>query len=945
MTKKYLFVFLLLLLQLASVHGQTALDSLLKQTELHLDTFKLKTVETDNQYFTTFLSYLEQQKDLNSELPVQQAIDSLNRRTRMAYLERVQSIYQQLDSIEHTKELILTLNPSKEELIRVFSFVGWAYRQKQNYTQALSYYYQALEVADQSTNTDLKIGSTNIRRLIIGLLIEIKSFHHANLLLEEAKLYLNQFRTHAEYNFYQDVLSYIEAMLNIDSKQPEKALKVLQKIHDKENHRYYNLMHKAYYQLKAYNESGEYLELVFVWLQEKKIAIRHKYYKSYYYHKLRLSLAYNSLNEAEGLFVKIQELYAIDSEINPDFLLMLHDYYKQKGDISTAYNYFLKASEIQAKNDAINTKQRIEVDAFLLNRDQTINKLKTDLFYKDLLIANNKKLFLLSTLIGVLGLGFFFVIVYYQRKKKTLALQYQLDSATKISKAKSEYLENVTHEIRTPITIVNGYLTMLQQNALQPKKVKEYSELGQQTVANLLNALNNYLQLFSGNNSNNNTARNQTSAKANNSMQHIKDLITSFSPLAELANISLYFKTNIKAECKLELDSNSIENILNNLISNALKYTHAGGEIFVSVVYKPNVLHIKVKDTGIGMSENDVSQIFSRFYQSEENTHNTKGFGIGLSIVKELINQLGGKIHVSSELHKGSSFKIEIPLSETNQVELHHETEVQYQSVKPMPDKESEAETEHNKPQILIVDDNLDMLRYLKVLFSQDYQCFLATNGKEALNVLKTNKPQLIISDVRMPLLNGLDLKEQLNQDEHLKTIPFIIITAQDLKDKEQIKLRLGIDEYLIKPFSTQEIEMRVLNSIKKQSYRQVIEPDTEPVHLENDAVQNILDKLLELVRKNLADEHYKVANVVNDMGYSQHQLNAILKQHMGITLNNLMLEIRLLTAYDYIVKRQKNTLNEVIYAIGLNSRTYFNTRFYKRFGIKPGELMKQHKL
>lgn len=945
MIKKKLFLFYLLFSIVSSVQCQIAIDSLAEQTARHIDNFKFKNYQEDNRYYTVFINYLELQQARHKLPEAKQRIDSLNRTTRLAYLIDVQKHYINLGQIELNKEIIIQLKPSDKELVNLYGLLGWVYRKKQYYNQSLSYYYEAIDVAESSTNHDIKIRSVNIKNLIISLLIEIKSYHHAALLIEEAKLYLNQFPSHPNFLNYKDLICTNEALFFLEQQKNEQALQVLNKVSKKEWVKYNSLMHKVYYQLGNLEKSEEYLSLMYKNLPELEIANRQKRYLSYVYHKLRLSIARNKVKEAEHYFEQLQQLNNADTEVAFHILMITHDFYKLKGDIPNAYTYFLKANELRAKNDAQTTKQRIEVDAFLLERDQTINKLKTDLFYKDLLIASNKKLFLLSTVIGVLGLGFLFVIVYYQRKKKTLVLQYQLDSATKISKAKSEYLENVTHEIRTPITIVNGYLTLLQQNALQPQKVHEYSTLGQQTVANLLNALNNYLQLFSGNKSNNAAVYNQTTAKSNNSIRHIQDLITSFSPLAELANIGLYYKTNIKAGSKLNLDISTIENILNNLISNALKYTHAGGEIFVSVVYEPNALHIQVKDTGIGMSQKDVSQIFARFYQSEENTHNTKGFGIGLSIVKELINQLGGTIHVSSELNKGSSFTIEIPLNETNQVELHHETEVQYQSVKPLPEQEREKEIEQNKPQILIVDDNLDMLRYLKVLFSQDYQCFLATNGKEALNVLKTNKPQLIISDVRMPLLNGLDLKEQLNQDEHLKNIPFIIITAQDLKDKEQLKLRLGIDEYLTKPFSTQEIERRVLNSIKKQSYRQIIDPESEPVHLENDVVQNLLDKLLKLIRENVANENYKVADVIKDMGYSQHQLNALLKQHMGLTLSNLMLEIRLLTAYDYIVKRQKNTLNEVIYAVGLNSRTYFNTRFYKRFGIKPGELMKQYKL
>ena len=635
-----------------------------------------------------------------------------------------------------------------------------------------------------------------------------------------------------------------------------------------------------------------------------------------------------------------------------NFLHFLEDqkqmqgYYNVKSDSLSIYNYSIKPPEVKAKYDAFNTNERVEVDSLLLYKNQKLNLLVSYYTYKDLLITKKNNLFTLVFLYCLLVASMAFILYYSHRRKKTLALQYQIKSTKSVLEAKDKYLENLTHEVRTPITIINGYLAMLQKNALHPQKVIEFSELGMHSTKKLLDSLTNYLEFLK--NKNRIIASNKNYKTSSISIvKEVKKILFSFVPITELGKMHILFKTNISKHTQLHINPIALEHILNNLISNAIKFSDMGGQIFVSVMYKPHQLFIQVKDKGVGMAEEDLKQIFFRFYQVEETALNRTGLGIGLFIVKELVAKLGGEINVKSKLTKGSSFKIQIPLTTKDHVEELVNFEATYKTLAlENIDKELEKNTNktENLPKILIVDDNFEMLLYLKQLFETNYACLVANNGNEALHILKNETPQLIISDVKMPILNGISFKEKLNLNERHKNIPFIIITALDNEYANHIQLKIGVDEWLIKPFSAKEIETRVLNLMKKQVYRQLIEPEENQFKLENDSVHHLLEKLQELIRNNLADEHYKISNLTKDIGYSQHQLNKVLKKRMGMTLNKLIIEIRLLTAYDHIVKQQKETLNEVIYAVGLNSRTYFNKRFYKRFGVKPGKLMKQNK-
>ncbi len=947
MMKLKIIVFFVLINSFWDLHGQKpkSLDSLAALTALHIQKFKITSPTQDAQHFTSFLTFLEQQKK-NYSLPTeQQQLKQLKIKTMLAYMAKMQADYGMLDSIEHYQKKIKQLTPNDEQLFKAYDITGYAYKQQQKYMLALKNYYKALDLVEKTTNPELKIRKINTYKLMIGLLFEIQSYHHAGLLIDKADAYLNQFNGHKDYNKYKDKLILLKTILYLETNEAVKALSTLELLKNKKRHKYYNLKQKIYFELGDFNKSNKYLEQTYLLLEGKE-NLNHKRTKKYWYYKLRLSIAKEAFKEMDQLFPTFKTILdASETNIHPDFYELAHDYYKLKNNIALAYPYYLKAKQSKAKKDVIATKQRIEVDGLMLKRDQSISTLHKSNAYKDLLLAKNEELFWYFAISLVCIFTSLFLIFFYLRKKRTLALHFQIKSAKAIIEAKDKYLANLAHEIRTPITIIKGYLDLIEHNALKPQKIDEYSKLGKINATKLLGSLNNYLELIK-----HDVPKTQAKIpKPTHSVlinTAVKQIAEAFMPLATIGKLRLWFKTNVTEQSTMYTNINAIENILNNLLSNALKFSVSGGNIFISVMYYQKQIFIQVKDEGVGVSKENQSHLFNRFYQTEDSAKNTSGFGIGLSIVKELASQIGGKVTLKSQLSQGASFRIYLPLTPKDEIKVLAKSEVKYIAMQTATEPSITASTPKEElPKILIIDDDFEMLRYLKNLFEANYECLLANNGQEALKILAKQLPQLIISDVKMPILDGISLKEHLNKKERLKNIPFIIMTALEAKNHEELQLRLGIDEYLFKPFSARELEIRVQNKIKKQAYKQLVTSEADSIKLKDDTINQLFIKMKDLVHKNIENDAYKVNELAEDLAYSQHQLNRLLKQHMGMTLSSFILEMKLLKAYEYITKQQKATLNEIIFAVGLNSRSYFNKRFENRFGIKPGELMKQYKL
>ena len=496
----------------------------------------------------------------------------------------------------------------------------------------------------------------------------------------------------------------------------------------------------------------------------------------------------------------------------------------------------------------------------------------------------------------------------------------------------------MSHEIRTPITSILGYLSLLKEENLILDKRLNFTNSAIDNTKKMMTSLDNFLNLTSleGSSEFKNV---KTSIKIND---FIKEIKSTFSANLEIKKIKLYFKTNAEDSLIINYDIESLTIIVNNLISNAIKYSNSNTSIYFTMYFEKSKLRIMVKDEGFGISDDEKNNIFSRFYQTESNTSNS-GFGIGLSLTNNLIKKLNGTIDLETKLNVGSVFKVEVPLIIDNYNLNTTQIDKNFNLICSNTSKELEIDKNNNLPKALVVDDNTEMIIYLKEIFSNFLNCTFAFNGKEALNKINEQSFDIIISDLKMPIMNGIEFKNAFNKQATSKNIPFIFMTSL-IKDKTKDIDLLSFEDYIEKPFKKDEIISRIQFALEKTLNRKKLTSTIDSEIEFDSSSSELIKKVKNCILENLTNPDFTVISLCDLCGYGQKKLNEILKSKIGLSIVNTILEIRLLKAYDLIIKNRYETLKEVVYAVGINSRPYFNKKFELRFGIKPGDLRKKYK-
>lgn len=671
-----------------------------------------------------------------------------------------------------------------------------------------------------------------------------------------------------------------------------------------------------------------------VFYLKKGISIRRQTNnKSLLSHSLyELGDLYNTLQEPKK--AEAQFLSAIDLAIKSNFVDVkqssfknISSTYEALGNYEESLNYYKKYRFITDSLSAIDTKiaiDELQVKYETAEKEKNINVLKKE-------NEQTKQFYTILTIAITFVLIMLFMIFYFIRKKKNLQLVLELKKEKEVAQVKNMFLENLSHEIRTPVSVINGYLRLIQRNSLYPSRIVRFSDLATRNSNIIINNLNSFLTLHK---------LDQDSlkgtSKSNAIGSYIRDLVQSFEGNAQLKNIGLYYKTNINSSLFLNYDYEKLTKIINNLLSNAIKYTPPNKCIYVDIIFSKSSFKIIVKDEGVGISKDELELIFNRFYQSEKHKI-SGGFGIGLSLAKGLIKNLEGTIDLQSKEKVGSVFTIELPIT-VEDIQLYIDPKQdEYECFSC--EKETYYEPENNFPKTLIVDDNIEMTSYLKELLSPFLNCWFAYNGEHAIAQIKDQDFDLIISDLRMPVMDGLQLKKALNAIERYQNIPFILLTASAPENLNDLGLSLGINDYITKPFEESEIVTRIRKLLENKLYQKKIQENHSSIEFEGH-LSELLDKVHKIVLDNLSSSEFSVSELATQCGYSQKQLSRILQAKTGLTLVKIVLEIRLLKSYEFIINKTYSTLNEVIYAIGLNSRSYFNKKFLERFGVKPQELI-----
>jgi signal transduction histidine kinase/DNA-binding response OmpR family regulator len=604
-------------------------------------------------------------------------------------------------------------------------------------------------------------------------------------------------------------------------------------------------------------------------------------------------------------------------------------YYKEYSDSLESYHaYLLKTgfSEAEAKFQTSQKEKEIAIQALELEKKQN---------------TQNKIIAGAAVLLALLG-GIY--QWYYSRQKikkkeaeKALELKQQETKKLKeLDEMKSQFFTNVSHELRTPLTLISGPL----QNAIpkiKDKTAKEDIRLAHSNSKKLLSLINEILDLSKLEGGE--LGLQNSTIKLNSTINRI---FTSFDSLAGLRDILLEYQSTIQEDVYCSIDLKKFEKIINNLVSNAIKFSNHNSSVILKTGFENGILELSVHDSGEGIQENELEKIFDRFYQ----TKNVKatvggGTGVGLALTKEYIELMGGKIEVVSKIEEGSSFIIRLPLEfvEPSSEEIIKEG---------IADEEGEIHytpilIDGEKPSILVVEDNEDMSNYIKQILSDYYKCSFAIDGFEAIKMIQKEKFDLISSDVMMPRMNGFQLKEKINVFDKLNQIPFIFLTARALEEDKLIGLNLGVDDYITKPFNENEYRVRIHNLLKNKKEREKFITENQGLFDSGEVDSSditTLKKAEKIVIKNISNPLFKIKDLATDMSYSQRQLTRIIKKLTGLPPVGFILELRLQRAYHLMKSKQYHTVSEVRYEVGIESASYFTNKFKKRFGLNPTDIL-----
>ena len=555
-----------------------------------------------------------------------------------------------------------------------------------------------------------------------------------------------------------------------------------------------------------------------------------------------------------------------------------------------------------------------------------------------------------------------------QQLKQELEIE-QLESErlTDLDKIKSRFFANISHEFRTPLTLIIGPLAKLLDKTSDKSCVEDLGIIQRNALRlqKLINQLLSLTKLESGN------MKLQT--KEEDLIPLIKGYIQSFSSLAKQKEITLSFKSRRK-KLSMLVDRDKLEKIMFNLLSNAFKFTNKKGQIKIEVntfTYLKNNrpgIKIKVRDSGPGIAADRIPHIFNRFYQAEDSQQQMQeGTGIGLSLTKELVKLHLGKIWVDSVEGKGSVFSVFLPFdnhSGNTDIIIDRKTD---NIEKEIPEKEEGSFDEDNEencleitneidqnisnsniPIVLIVEDNADMRTFIKGYLSDIYDVTEAADGEEGFSKSVGEIPDLIISDVMMPKMDGNEMCAKLKTDERTSHIPIIMLTAKSGSDSKIEGLEAGADAYLTKPFDGKELLIRVKNLIsQRQKLReffsnQVTSADHSPLtNLEASGIssmdQQFVEKAVKVVEENMTNPDFSVEMFGREMALSRVQLHRKLKAIVNQSASTFVRTLRLQRAA-LLLSKQAGNVTEIAYDVGFNNLSYFAKCFHDKYGLTPSE-------
>ena len=558
-----------------------------------------------------------------------------------------------------------------------------------------------------------------------------------------------------------------------------------------------------------------------------------------------------------------------------------------------------------------------------------------------------------------------------QRLKHNLELEHlKAEKLKEVDRVKSRFFANISHEFRTPLTLIRGPIQQLISGKFKGNITEQYYLILRNTsrLLKLINQLLDISRLEAG--------KMKLQARPENFVELTRQLTMAFESLASVKDIELQF-TGPGEAVMMYLEREHYEKIINNLLSNALKFTNSGGKVEVGIRIsgsgdRSGRRHnastkavITVKDNGPGIPPDQLPHIFDRFYQADGSyVKDTQGSGIGLALTKELVELHHGTIKAFSEAGKGTEFIIQLPMGNehlkpeemvddpaTSKTEVdsiiptHPEEIIDEMTVPPL---NKEIGPPADATIALVVEDNPDMRSYIREFLVQFYQVIEAVDGKDGFEKAADLIPDIIISDVMMPEMDGFQFCEKIKTDERTSHIPVILLTAKSSGESKLEGLETGADDYLTKPFDTSELNARIKNLIEqrcklRERYGKEITLEPQQIAITS-ADANFLQKIMDAIEQHIGEPEFKVAELAIEVGMSRSQLFRKLKALTDQTPLEFIHKIKLKRAAALLANHSGN-ISEIAYQVGFNNPAYFAECFRKLYGMPPSEYLTRAKL
>jgi len=536
-----------------------------------------------------------------------------------------------------------------------------------------------------------------------------------------------------------------------------------------------------------------------------------------------------------------------------------------------------------------------------------------------------------------------------EMKKNIEVEQKEYNTLKVIDQLKSRFFANISHEFRTPLTLISGYAENLME-ALPSNYSKKQVAGIDRNAKNLLKLINELLDI-----SKLEAGKMTLDLSQQNIVLYLKNLFFSLESFTDKRNISLNFISD-EMDIQVVFDAEKMERIIMNIVSNALKFTPENGEINLTIQQKNNnYISICICDNGIGIEQDAISNIFNRFYQADNSdTRLYEGTGIGLALVKELVELHEGTVKAfrNEELtgQKGTTISIELPLGAVSKINTKNTVEIEHENANGLRGNKKNQlqipDLKFDKKIILLVEDNLSIRTFIKNLLQSTYKIIEANNGEEGIEQAKRMIPDIIITDVMMPKIDGIAMVHMLRDDEKTSHIPIIILSGKATLEDKLIGLETGIEAYLTKPFSVKELQIIINNLIQqreqiREKYQNKFVVSSEEIPLSS-IDQQFLEKTIQHIKDNLENTSFSVEQLADKICLSPSQLNRKLQALIDQAPGQLIRNIRLQRAAE-LIKQNSGSLADICFQTGFNDQAYFSRAFKSQFGCSPSAYKKDN--